>query len=77
MVGCASASCYFVPSYNRSAGARAGIPVPRGHLSDKLMSNFKTIGIIGKQDEAPKVWETLDRLVKYLRASRRRVFSTR
>ncbi|MCB2262947.1 MAG: NAD(+) kinase [Candidatus Thiosymbion ectosymbiont of Robbea hypermnestra] len=38
------------------------------------MSNFKTIGIIGKQDEAPKVWETLDRLVKYLRASRRRVF---
>lgn len=38
------------------------------------MSNFKTIGIIGKQDEAPKVWETLDRLVRYLRASRRKVF---
>jgi NAD+ kinase len=37
------------------------------------MSNFKTIGIIGKQDEAPKVWETLDRLVKCLRSSRRTV----
>lgn len=38
------------------------------------MSNFKTIGIIGKQGEAPKVWETLDRLVRCLRASRREVF---
>lgn len=38
------------------------------------MSNFKTIGIIGKQDEAPKVWEILDQLVKCLRVSRRAVF---
>jgi len=37
-------------------------------------SNFETIGIIGKQDEAPKVWETLDRLVKCLRGWRREVF---
>jgi len=38
------------------------------------MPNFKTIGIIGKQDDAPKVWETLDRLVKCLRSSGRKVF---
>jgi len=37
------------------------------------MSKFETIGIIGKQDEAPKVWETLDCLVKCLRASRRMI----
>jgi len=38
------------------------------------MSDFKTIGIIGKQDDAPKVWETLDRLVKCLRSLGRKVF---
>lgn len=38
------------------------------------MSNFKTIGIIGKQDDAPKVWETLDRLVKCMRSLGRKVF---
>lgn len=39
------------------------------------MSNFETIGIIGKQGEASnKVWETLDRLVKCLRAFEREVF---
>jgi NAD+ kinase len=38
-----------------------------------LMPNFKTIGIIGKQDEAPRVWETLDRLVKSLRSYGRKV----
>lgn len=37
------------------------------------MSNFKTIGIIGKQDDAPKVWETLDQLVRSLRSSGRKV----
>lgn len=42
--------------------------------NDQLMSTFKTIGIIGKLDEAPKVWETLDRLVKCLRKSGRKVF---
>ena len=38
------------------------------------MANFKTIGIIGKLDEAPKVWETLDRLVRFLRKSGRKVY---
>jgi NAD+ kinase len=44
------------------------------HVQTAIMSNFKTIGIIGKQDEAPNVWETLDRLVKCLRSSGRKVF---
>jgi NAD+ kinase len=42
-------------------------------LTVRPMSNFKIIGIIGKQDEAPRVWETLDRLVKSLRSSGRKV----
>jgi NAD+ kinase len=38
------------------------------------MSNFKTIGIIAKQDEGPEIRATLDRLVKCLSSLGREVF---
>jgi NAD+ kinase len=50
------------------------LQTPGNPVDERRMSKFKTIGIIGKQDEAPKIWETLDRLVKSLRSAGHEVY---